>query len=343
MVMDITFKQLEVFRWVVVAGSITKASHRIGLSQPSISQQLAKLEETLDTQLIVRNRTGSVMMTPAGEFWFKISEDLLGRMAAARSDHDRRFKHSSVVLRLGATPVLRGAFTSAVARIAQSAPGFVKFELVYEYNSTILVEQLRMHQINFAIVAEPAIANDQSSFATARLFEDQIAWAVPASVSERDIRAALRPGLEGPAQHPALGHYVEIDPIVPTRAASDDWFRAHLPLATPTFSAQTFLASVELVAGGLGTCHVPLSLLPSLSQSILSKIKLYKISGMNRFAVLAMRKHLLTHSAYAHIFNGIAEFCRSEYQVAMHADPIMSFDELLQALGNQSSARTAAE
>lgn len=56
--MDITFRQLEIFRWVVVAGSITKASHRIGLSQPSISQQLAKLEEMLNVQLINRNRTG---------------------------------------------------------------------------------------------------------------------------------------------------------------------------------------------------------------------------------------------------------------------------------------------
>lgn len=55
--MGITLKQLEILRWVVVTGSITKASHRIGLSQPSISQQLAKLQETLDVQLIVRNRT----------------------------------------------------------------------------------------------------------------------------------------------------------------------------------------------------------------------------------------------------------------------------------------------
>lgn len=118
--MDITFKQLEIFRWVVVAGSITKASHRIGLSQPSISQQLAKLEETLDVQLIVRNRTGMVSMTPAGEFWFKVSEDILGRMSVAMNDHEKRFKHSSVVLRLGATPVLRGRFTAAAARIAQA-------------------------------------------------------------------------------------------------------------------------------------------------------------------------------------------------------------------------------
>lgn len=341
--MNITFKQLEIFRWVVVAGSITKTSHRIGLSQPSISQQLAKLEETLDTQLIVRNRTGTVTMTPAGEFWFKASEDMLGRMSVAMADHERRFKNSSVVLRFGATPVLRGAFTAAVARIAQSTPGFVKFELVYDLNSTNLVEQLRMHQINFAIVAEAAIANDQSSFATARLFEDKIAWAVPAVVTDEQIRAALRSGLSGPKPHPALGHFIEIDPIVPTRAASDDWYRAYLPQATATFSAQTFLSSIELVAGGLGTCHVPLSLLPNLSQSVLSKVRLYSVNGMNRFAVLAMRKHLLTHPAYAQIFNKITEFCRRDYQTAMHADPIMSFEELLQPQRGEASARTAAE
>ena len=168
--MDITFRQLEIFRWVVVAGSITKASHRIGLSQPSISQQLAKLEEMLNVQLINRNRTGQVSMTPAGEFWFKSSEDILGRMSGAMNEHEKRFRHSSVVLRLGATPVLRGAFTAATAHIAQSAPGFVKFELVYDVNSSALVEQLRMHQINFAIVSEPAILKDQLSFAVSRLF-----------------------------------------------------------------------------------------------------------------------------------------------------------------------------
>src|SRR5690554_3280226 len=46
-VQDITLKQLEIFNAVVVAGSITKASRRIDLSQPSISQQLAKFEARL--------------------------------------------------------------------------------------------------------------------------------------------------------------------------------------------------------------------------------------------------------------------------------------------------------
>ena len=67
--MDITLKQLQIFRAVVVSGSITKASRRLVLSQPSISQQLAKLEERLGAQLILRNRTGTVSLTPAGAYW----------------------------------------------------------------------------------------------------------------------------------------------------------------------------------------------------------------------------------------------------------------------------------
>ncbi len=62
--MDITLKQLQIFQAVVVAGSITKASRRVGLSQPSISQQLGKLEEKLGAQLIQRNRTGIISLHP---------------------------------------------------------------------------------------------------------------------------------------------------------------------------------------------------------------------------------------------------------------------------------------
>jgi DNA-binding transcriptional LysR family regulator len=340
--MDVTFKQLEIFRWVVVAGSITKASHRIGLSQPSISQQLAKLEEILDVQLIIRNRTGMVSMTPAGEYWFKASEDILGRLTNAISENDKRFRHSSVVLRLGATPVLRGLFTAAAARIAQSAPGFVKFELVYDLNSSALVEQLRMHQINFAIVAEQAIRNDQLSFAVSPLFEDKMAWAVPASVSDDEIRAALDPLTRSTKLNPILTRYVEIDASVPTRPASDDWYRNFLPHATATFTSPTFVASIEMVSGGLGTCHVPFSLLPNLNEAILGQVKLFRISGMNRPVVLIMRKHLLTHAAYSHIFHALTAYCRDEYLQVMDVDRIREFDDLLpQVRPNQIS--TAAE
>lgn len=74
---------------------------------------------------------------------------------------------------------------------------------------------------------------------------------------------------------------------------------------------------------------MPLSLLPNLSQSVLGQVRLYCITGMNRDVVLAMRKHLLTHAAYAHIFSKLTDFCRYEYLAAMQEEPMPSFDDLL--------------
>src|ERR1700709_183044 len=116
--MDITLKQLEIFQAVIVAGSITKASRRIGLSQPSISQQLAKLEEKLGSQLIQRNRTGIISLTPAGEYWSNASHDLLQRLEGVVDQHNHRFADSSVFVRMGVTPTLRGRFAAAAGRIA---------------------------------------------------------------------------------------------------------------------------------------------------------------------------------------------------------------------------------
>lgn len=326
---EITFRQIEIFRWVVIAGSITKASNWIGLSQPSISQQLAKLEEALSVQLIVRNRTGLVSMTPAGEFWFKSSEDILGRISSIMNEHEQRFRNANVVLKLGATPGFRGRFTAAAARIAGQEPSFVKFDLVYDLTSSALVEQLRMHRINMAIVSENAIENDLSSFATVRLFEDRIAWAVPADVSDDAIRYALLPDAQPMRIDPVLKRYVEIDAAVPTRPASDDWYRNTLPPALATYSAPTFAASVELVADGLATCHVPLSLLPNLAPQMRNRLKLFEIDGMSRTIVLAMRKHMLSHAAFSRIFNGIAEFCGTEYATEMELADLRHMSSVL--------------
>lgn len=327
--MDFTFRQLEIFRAVVVSGSITKASHRIDLSQPSISQQLAKLEESLGVQLINRNRAGSVSLTPAGEYWYRAAQELTERVQEILQEHDQTFRTSNLVLKLGVTPALRGKFLTAVARIAQEEASFHRFELTYDLNSSLLVEQLRMHRINFAVFAAEALKEDSSSFAMADLFLDSIVWAVPASVPDEDLRRALDPDRRGEPNHPLLRHYVEIDPLVPTRSASAEWYRLNLPHASPSFRAPTFAASIEFVADGLATCHISRSLVPNLSQNVLENVKLFKIDGFERHIVLAMRKHFLSHPTYARIFNRIVEFCHEDYGPAMQAQVIRPLSDLL--------------
>src|SRR6478752_1191250 len=192
--MDITLKQMQIFHAVVIAGSITKASRRVGLSQPSISQQLAKLEERLGTQLINRNRSGAVSLSPSGEYWFKLSDEMLRRLDQAINEHEKHYVDNRVFLRVGLSPTLRGRFLSAAARIASEEQGFAKFEVSYSTTSAELVEQLRLHQLNCVIVNEDALAEDRTSFATSLLFRDPMVLLVPAELSESQLERSLQKG-----------------------------------------------------------------------------------------------------------------------------------------------------
>jgi DNA-binding transcriptional LysR family regulator len=249
-------------------------------------------------------------------------------MQSILQEHDQTFRTSNLVLKLGITPALRGRFLTGVARIAQEEASFHRFELAYDLNSNLLVEQLRMHRINFGVFAAEVLSEDASSFAIADLFLDTIVWAVPASVSDDDLRQALDPDRRSEPLHPLLRHYVEIDPLVPTRSASNEWYRLHLPQAAPSFRAPTFAASIEFVADGLATCHIARSLVPNLSQNVLERVKLFQVEGFERHIVLAMRKHFLSHPTYARIFQRIVDFCHEDYGPAMQAQAIRALSDL---------------
>ena len=72
-----TLHQLRIFWAVAHAESLTKASKQLGLAQPSLSQQLAKLEESIGTQLFTRTRN-QMELTDAGKFLIRKAEMILG-------------------------------------------------------------------------------------------------------------------------------------------------------------------------------------------------------------------------------------------------------------------------
>lgn len=318
--MDFTLKQLQIFRAVVVAGSITKASRRLSLSQPSISQQLAKLEDKVGAQLIQRNRTGLISLTPAGEYWYKVSDETLRRLDSANAEYRAHYVDNSVTLRMGITPTLRGRFVSKAARIAFEEPGFVKFEMRYSLTSSELVEQLNLHQLNCALVNVEAIDDDRNSFAVSEVFVDEIALVVPATVTHDELTAAL--GRQSSEIDGPLGRYVEVDASIPLRAKTEVWYRDNLPAALPMFSAMTYPAAVDICAEGLATTHCPLSLLPNLPVSTLRRLQFYRVKEMSRSVGLVMPRHLLTLRPYARIFKRIEEFCRTDYLDEMMPDNV---------------------
>ena len=315
--MNITFHQLEIFETVVISGSLTNASRALQLSQPSISQQLYKLEENLGVQLIIRNREGSSKLTPAGEYWHKVSAEILEHMDTVTKVHEETYLTSNVKISLGVTPNLRGNFISSAARIAQEQEHYLKFELVTAESSARLVEKLRLHKINCAVVSDTDLIEDAASYKITKLFEDQIAWVVPSTVSNQDIKDAIQLVKVPKDKNPVLRRYVDVAQQMFTKHGARDWFSINLPESVASFSTPSFVAAVDLVAAGLATSTVALSLVPNLSSSVLRKVKFFEIEGTRINAVLAVRKHLMSHSSYAHFHNQLVEYCRDEYWPAM--------------------------
>jgi DNA-binding transcriptional LysR family regulator len=314
---NITLHQLEIFHAVIITGSITKAARRIGVSQPTVSQQLAKLEECLGVLLIIRNRTGFVSLTAAGEFWYKSSKDLLGRIETVVEEHEQNYSHSHVHVKLGVTPNLRGIFISSAARIVQKGSDFIRFELTYDVDHAGLAEKLRMHKINFAVVEASALLSESNSFYITPLYKDFLTWAVPACVEDADILYALNPRAVPGKVNPILKQYINMAGSVQDKMHSDEWFHANLPYTVGKLTAPTCAAALELVADGIATGHVHLSLLPNLPTSALEKIKFYNINSGENETVLAMRKHLMTHRSYSRIYNSLVDYCVNEHARAM--------------------------
>ena len=297
--MKVTLKQLEVFRAVVMSGSISNARKLVGLAQPTISQQLSKMEEILGTQLIRRGQTQGIEMTPAGEFWFRAAETVLEQITAAEATHKVNFCDRQLDLRFGTTPSLRGFFLEEAAKAALKIGKFSRFEFVWALSSDEVVKMILAHRINCGVVSAMSTEQHNSSLNIQPLFNDEIVWVVPRNIPEELMVEILNKHPIASNEYGAMNRYVSVGPGIPWSSYTDNWFRAKLPNAVPYFSCMTHHAAVDLVAGGMATCHSPASLLPNLSQEVLRKIKCFRLKECNREAALIMPKHLLSLPPFA--------------------------------------------
>ena len=98
-----TFKQVRYFQTIAEAGSFRRAADRLGVKQPTLTVQIAAMEEALATTLFERQRNG-VVLTPIGR-------DLLPRARRIAEEMKGFFDQAQGVsgqstYRLGVTPTL---------------------------------------------------------------------------------------------------------------------------------------------------------------------------------------------------------------------------------------------
>lgn len=67
---------LKYFTVVAAEGSITKAAERLFITQPTLSRQIAELEEEVGSPLLVRTNR-SVSLTAVGELLLRRAEEMI--------------------------------------------------------------------------------------------------------------------------------------------------------------------------------------------------------------------------------------------------------------------------
>ena len=79
------FTKIETFLTVVKEKSFSKASKKLGISQPAVTQQMKLLEDYLDTKIVDRKKNG-IRLTKAGEEFYKVVIKLEKSIANAEKD-----------------------------------------------------------------------------------------------------------------------------------------------------------------------------------------------------------------------------------------------------------------
>jgi LysR family transcriptional regulator, hydrogen peroxide-inducible genes activator len=156
------FSQLRYVCAIADTGSFSRAAERCQVAQPSLSQQVLKLEEDLGAKLF--DRLGrSVRLTEAGRAFLPHARSILHQMESARSSVADKYADVRGSVAAGAIPTiapyLLPGYTAAFAKKYPEA----KLRIV-EATTPVLVESLRNLSIDLAILALPLRHKDLEVF-----------------------------------------------------------------------------------------------------------------------------------------------------------------------------------
>ena len=147
------FNQLRYVCAIAETGSFSRAAERCHVAQPSLSQQVLKLEEDLGAKLF--DRLGrSVRLTEAGRAFVPHARSILHQMEAARAGVEDKRTDVRGSVSVGVIPTIAPYIMPRyTARFAKKYPE-AKLRIVEE-TTPVLVESLRNLSIDIAILALP--------------------------------------------------------------------------------------------------------------------------------------------------------------------------------------------
>jgi LysR family transcriptional regulator, hydrogen peroxide-inducible genes activator len=183
--------QLRYLCAIADTGSFTRAAEHCHVAQPSLSQQISRLEDELGTRLF--DRLGrSVRLTDAGRAFLPHARSVLHQTELARNEVDGRRRDPRGTVTVGVIPTIAPYYMPR--RIAAFTRRYPDASLrIVEETTPVLVESLRSLAVDVAILSLPLKHRD---FETMPLLTERLYAALPTdhpranavSISLRELR-----------------------------------------------------------------------------------------------------------------------------------------------------------
>src|ERR1700681_4190238 len=237
--------QLRYFCAVAETGSFSRAAEQSHVAQPSLSQQILKLEDELGARLF--DRLGrSVRLTDVGQAFLPRARAVLRELEAAKGDVVERKDSVAGSLTVGVIPTIAPYYLPP--RLSSFTRQFPQARVtVVEEITPVLLDRLRASTVDVAILALPIRGHEFDTFAllTERLFAalpKKHALSRRRTLSLKDLR-----------KEPFLllrdGHCFR-----DTAVAACDRARLHPQIV---FESGQFSSLLSMVGAGMGVSIVP--------------------------------------------------------------------------------------
>ncbi|MFC7398216.1 LysR family transcriptional regulator [Chelatococcus sp. GCM10030263] len=245
------YRHLKYFIAVAEELSFTRASARLRVAQPHLSREIRRLEEELEVPLFARDRR-RVMLTAGGSAFLQSAYRILEETAEAVHTAKRAHRGQTGRVRIGfSTSAGLGVLPHAVRRFRQEWP---EIELALtEYNSDEQPDLIRGGALDAGLLYPPLRAEEGLS--TETLVADPLLAALP---QDHPLGNRQKIALEALADEP----WIFFPRAVASRLHDEIIHACREAGFTPRVVQEALKLSTiaSLVASGLGTCLVPITL-----------------------------------------------------------------------------------
>ena len=300
-----TLHQLRIFLAVAQTATLTRASKQLGLAQPSLSQQLARLEENVGTRLFDRARN-RMELTDAGRVLLRHAQSILKEISEAEAGLREFTAGKRSIIRIaGLNSVVKALLPDALKRC-----GGMRAALevdIHEAAPAEILEMLYSRQADIGLIAADSVAQSSIGFRQVPIVEDPYVFAVPKAVrlgSIKDIEAAP----ESAAQ--VLNSAIEFNFGTQHTLRVQQWYQRVLPSHRIVAHCRTYDVALELVRAGFGVCLVP-ALTALQAAGTLDGIELYATDHGNRRTVAIIADQYLRLAPYKNVVEALQAAGRS--------------------------------